>query len=132
MSGASRLRKAVVISATVLVLVSLFLFVWPINVPGLFFRVPDTRDTGLVGSWEIFPSTRPRKIEFFGNGTFQATGLWRMQWGTRDGTLYAKCRSAGEGWDTATASYRVLDGGRTIEFMGKPSFMIPRIMYRSK
>jgi len=108
----------------------LLLFEVPLT-PGAFFRVPSTRDSALVGTWRIPSDARHRSVGFLANGTYRIDGLWSMSWGTRGGVLYAKCRSAGEGWDTAIEPYRVSGDGRAIEFTGKPTFMVPSLITRS-
>ena len=113
-------------------LVGLFLLFnvfWVGGTPEWLIRVPSTRDPRLVGSWSGVWSNGNRTIVLNADGTGIEVDRGKLQWGTQHGTLYMKCRSAGEGWDGFSSFYGVATSGHTVEFW-KPSMLIPGRMDR--
>jgi hypothetical protein len=100
---------------------------------GWLIFIPSTHDARLVGEWKATwawtVSPRERKMTFLSDGTGNVEG-WRFLWGTRNATLYVKRRSAGEGWDSGSATYSVKPGAKSVWFEGKPSATIPTEMHR--
>jgi hypothetical protein len=101
---------------------------------GVFQRVPATRDPRLIGRWTAQSKFGgPRLVEFHADGRAQtpSTTNARAFWGTSDGVLYVKQRSAGEGWNLASARYTVQKGGASVlTNPGGSFFMIPEKMSR--
>lgn len=108
-------------------------FLYIASVPGWLVTVPSTHDPQLVGEWKATwawtGSGRKRLMVFLKDGSGNVEG-WRFRWGTDNGTLHVKRRSAGEGWDCGSAAYAIDPGAKSVRFKGKPTATIATEMTR--
>lgn len=100
---------------------------------GRLFLLPEQRDTRLVGAWtgtwDVFGNSS-HDLTFLADDSLRVTNRGPARWGTRDGVLYVKYRSSGEGWGTGQATYHVAAAGGSVSFIGRPSIIPSRMVRR--
>jgi hypothetical protein len=119
MQWGNTLRNGLIGVGCALALIWFFLaFLW---VPNWFARVPSAMDDRLLGTWSGTPPRKesPASITFRADGTAVTTGWGKSSWGTADGVLFLKFRSAGEGWVFEEHRYTFSGEGRTVRFEGR-------------
>lgn len=131
----SQMRARSVAIGTVVVLIGGYFggqFVW---YSGWLIDVPRDRDPALVGTWNGARDTGANQktitVRFSSDGTARVTDWGPVQWGTQDGILHLKFRSAGEGWNHCRSTYSVDRNHRIVLSKGLPWTIVPSEITRS-
>lgn len=125
------MRMGLIVVGIAAILALAFLYI--ASVPGWLISIPSTHDPQFVGEWKATwawtGSGRQHQMMFLKDGTGNVEG-YPFRWGTDNGTLYVKRRSAGEGWNCGSAAYEIAPGAKSVRLKGKPTVTIPTEMAR--
>ena len=130
-----RKRKWWIAGLALALLAALWWCILPIIFSNRFASVPDSIDQRLLGKWTgLFKTGTPMAVTFRADGTARASGIYGTNalvwWGTRDGVLCLKFRSAGEGYVYEEHPYVLTSNGKAVEFQNRRSFIVVPSMRR--